>query len=74
MKAGLEVREIRGVGWSVDSYLDGRRLDRHALQPSREEANSFASRLHDETKVLAMFRAGEPSYLKLAEVPANGSS
>jgi len=64
---GIEVRELRGVGWSVVSIWDGRVQDRFCIQPDRERMNRLAGDLFNETCGFIEACFGAPPYLKLAE-------
>jgi hypothetical protein len=66
---GIEVREVRGVGWSVVTTWAGKIDNRLAIQADRSRMNRVAEDLYRETSGLIEDRFGAPPYLLLAEAP-----
>lgn len=64
---GIEVREVRGVGWSIVTTWDGVVGHRHAIQPDREWANRYAQLFFAEVAEGIVDRIGVLPYLQLAE-------
>ena len=64
---GIEVREFRGVGFSVVSLWQGKLMNRHRLFHSFGAANEWAERLHGEVHDGTLELFGNKPTLKLWE-------
>lgn len=66
LRTGLEVRRLRGVGWSVCSTRNGNIMDRLRTFITADEADRVARELHADIALGIIEIEGAEPYLKLS--------